>query len=94
MAKADLLLSEDFQEFVKAMVQEGHVATRMLLDGNVTPEYFKGAMEMFRRMVKSPLRYADAGNEEQQTMAGLIVKKAFSEFEAKLMRGYSIDKDE
>lgn len=86
MAKTDLLLSEDFHEFIKLMVAEGHGMTKMVIDGNVDPIYFKGAMEMFRRMVKIPGKMAE--NETQKEMAGALIARAFNEFEAKLLRSY------
>lgn len=87
MAKTDLLLSQDFHEFYRVMIQEGHGLSQSLIRGNVSPEYFKGAMEMFRKIIKAPLRYASLENEEQRNVASAMVSKAFADFEYRLMHG-------
>ena len=92
MAKTDLLLNEDFHDYIKLMAAEGHGFAKMLLDGNVDPIYFKGAMEMFRKMAKLPMTMAE--NDDQRAMAGAIIARAFSEFEARLLRSYFIQEDE
>ena len=93
MAKTDLLMSEDFKNFLHVVVQEGHGVVKMLVDGNIDQAYFKGAMQMFRAMIKTPAKYADARNEEQQEMARALISDAFRRFEAKMLRSY-FDDDE
>ncbi len=93
MAKTDLLMNEDFHDYLRMVVVEAKVLSRQLVDANVTPEYFRGAMDMMKQVLRVPVKMA-AGHEGDKELAGVLVKRAFDEFEAKLLRSYLVEDKE
>ncbi len=92
MAKTDLLMNEDFHDYLRMVVVEAKVLSRQLVDANVSPEYFRGAMDMMKQVLRVPVKMA--GHEGEKELAGVLVKRAFDDFEAKLLRSYLVEDKE
>ncbi len=92
MAKIDLLMNEDFHDYLKALAGESKAYTRRLIDGNESPDYFRGGMDMLKQVLKCPLKLATS--EKERELAGALVKRSYDEFEARLLRSYLVPEEE
>lgn len=78
------LLSSEVNEYRALEIEEMSIYHRELLKAKVTPEYFKGAMDAFKRIIKIPEKHAKQGDEKAAAVQA--VNRAFAVYETRTMR--------
>jgi hypothetical protein len=79
------LLSRDFQEYRAAEIKAGALRFKDILLTKHDSEYFKGATDMLRTIVKLPMELAQT--KEEKDKAEMLVRAAFDQIEARILRG-------
>jgi hypothetical protein len=80
----DDTLYEDFIEYRQEEAEEGAVVLHKLSNAGVSPEYFRGAMEMLRAIINLPAK--KAVTSEQKERAEELRRQMLNSFEVKMMR--------
>lgn len=83
----------EFEGYRVKEIEEGVLFLREVLNGSSNPEYFKGAVEMLRRIINLPLKMVPFENKSQREQAEFLKAKAFDVFEAKTIRKFVENND-
>ena len=81
---SDLLFSEDLEEYRKREIEEAVSYVFELYRGNITQDYFMGAMETLKKIVRLPAKMARTPEEKQQ--AEILIAKALDDYGGKLAK--------
>jgi hypothetical protein len=88
---SDLLFSEDLEEYRKIEIEEALVFVGELYRQNIEPEYFKGAMEMLKRIIRIPLKMAKSLEEKKR--AELMIAQAIDDYASRLVKKILLDEE-
>ena len=86
MGKQDLIFSDKFSDYRKAELNEAGKMIEDLFKDSIDPVYVKGALDMLRRIITIPVKFA--GSKEAEEMASIMIKKDFNEFKARFIRSF------
>ena len=86
MGKQDLIFSDKFSDYRKAEFDEAVKMVGDLFKESADPVYIKGALDMLKRVITIPVKFA--GSKEAEEMASIMIKKDFNEFKAKFIRSF------
>jgi len=87
MTELDLLIDKKFSRYRQLEIEEGAKIASDLFKSNVEPKYIHGAMDMLKKILQLPVKFAYT-NEEAKERAQTIVEKDIKAFEVKFMRGF------
>jgi hypothetical protein len=88
----DLLNDPEFEKYRVKEIEEGVLMLRSVINGN-SSDYFKGAMDMLRRIINVPTVMIPRNNESQRLQADTLKAKAFDVFEAKMIRKFAQEEE-
>lgn len=81
---SDLLFNEDLEEYRRREIEEAVLFAGELYRGKIEPEYFKGAMEMLKRIVMIPAKMARS--DEEKKRAEMLVAQALDEYSGRMAK--------
>jgi hypothetical protein len=87
---SDILFDDEFVKYHELMITAASSFVRQEREGICTPDVIKGALAMFKAIMRIPLDMAKTG--EQQAQAQKLIDRALAQYETKTMR--AIIKDE
>ena len=79
-----LINDPSVQKYRQYEIEEGAKIAEELLKGGFEPQYIRGAMEMLRKVLHLPIKFAKS--KEAKEMASNILKKDLKEFTAHYMK--------
>ena len=80
----ELFRNEDFANYRALEIERGVDVLNRVMEGHESPDYFKGAVEMLKKILVLPLD--EAKGEENIKYCSQLVEKAFNIFDRKMMR--------
>lgn len=88
----DLFNDPEFEKYRVKEITEGVNLLREVVKGQ-SPDYFRGAMDMLKRIINIPILLIPGTNESQRAQAEMLKAKAFDAFEVKMIRKF-VQEDE
>lgn len=76
----------EFEKYRVLEIEEGVNILKDAVNG-ASADYFKGAMDMLKRVMSIPVKMAPEGSQKEQAKS--LKAKAFSTFEAKMIRKFA-----
>ena len=80
----ELLTSEEFPAYLELQIEAGVEILIKLEQGHITPEYFNGAMDMLKKILRVP--EDNAKGEANIKFAKELSEKSFNLFERKMIK--------
>ena len=80
----ELLRSDDFAAYRALEIEIGADVLKKLMEGHESPEYFRGAVEMLKKILCIPQEHAKG--DKNTEYAAALVEKSFNLFERQMMR--------
>ncbi len=83
----------EFEKYRVLEIEEGVLILRELALSlpNPSPDYFRGAIYMLKRIINLPMKMVPVENQSQKKQAEILKAKAFDTFEAKMMRKFVLE---
>lgn len=85
------LFDDGFTEYRSKEMLEGVQVLKELERGNVSVEYYLGAMKMLRRIIDLPKKMVKLGDKDQQLSADEKIREALNLFERLMIRQTILD---
>ncbi|MCK4240808.1 MAG: hypothetical protein KAX30_04235 [Candidatus Atribacteria bacterium] len=86
MDKQELILSKEFSTYRQAEFDEAGKMVGDLFKSSADPMYIKGALDMLRRIINIPVKFA--GSKEAEEATRMMIEKDFNTFKTKFIRGF------
>ena len=86
MSKQDIIFSKEFSIYRQAEFDEAGKMVGDLFKSSADPMYIKGALDMLRRIINIPVKFA--GSKEAEELARMMIEKDFNDFKAKFIKGF------
>lgn len=88
----ELFNDPEFEKYRVKEIEEGVILLKEVYNGKESMDYFRGAMDMLKRVLNVPPRLIPPGSS-QKDQADILKAKAFDAFEVKMMRKFTEDVD-